>query len=207
MEITTHSIFPCPGAIVKRDSKFTSKENKEVKDIINEGLFSNSGNSHSTNTNIFNGKLKKLKQFCEQHLDTYIKEVICPKEDLNFYITQSWLNINKPGEFHHEHSHSNSIISGVFYVSTEEDDKIFFTDPNQKLKDLLRSEVTTFNLWNSSSWFFPAVTNELLIFPSWLNHRVDQNEKATKNRISISFNTFVTGVMGSKERLTELILK
>ena len=55
-----YSVFPCPVYIVKRDSNLTSKEGKEVKDIIKEGLYSNSGNKHSTNTNIFDSKLKTL---------------------------------------------------------------------------------------------------------------------------------------------------
>ena len=62
---------------------------------------------------------------------------MCPKEELDFYITQSWINITKPDEFHHEHFHTNSIISGVFYISTEEDDAITFSNPNIKTKGLI----------------------------------------------------------------------
>ena len=39
----------------------------------------------------------------------------------------------------------NSIISGVFYISTEEDYKITFSDPNAKIKDLLRFEKKEYN--------------------------------------------------------------
>ena len=170
-------------------------------------MYKNSGNASSTNSYIFNGKLKKLKQFCEEQLKIYVEQAIVPKEELDFYITQSWLNITKPGEYHHDHSHQNSIISGVFYISTEEDDKITFGDPNVKLRDLIKFEKKEFNVWNSASWFFPSITNELLLFPSWLNHKVDVNEKATTDRISISFNTFVKGTLGSRKDLTELILK
>ena len=167
----------------------------------------NAGNSTSNNSDIFNGKLKKLKQFCEQHIKIYVKEVINPREELDFYITQSWINVTKPGEYHHQHSHQNSIISGVFYVSTEEDDRITFSDPNAKVKELIKFEKKAYNLWNSSTWFFPSITNELILFPSWLNHRVDPNEKATTDRISISFNTFIKGTLGIRKELTELILK
>ena len=37
---------------------------RKVNKIIKEGMYKNSGNSSSANTDIFNGKLKKLKQFC-----------------------------------------------------------------------------------------------------------------------------------------------
>jgi hypothetical protein len=36
---------------------------------------------------------------------------------------------------------------------------------------------------------------------------VAPNEKATKDRISISFNTFVRGTLGDNISLSELILK
>ena len=112
-----HGVFPCPVYVAKRDTNLSSKEEKEIRKIIDkEGMTKNYGNSSSNNSDIFNGKLKKIKQFCEQQLKTYVKEVINPKEELDFYITQSWLNITKPGEFHHDHHHQNSIISGVFYI-------------------------------------------------------------------------------------------
>ena len=207
MEHVIYGIFPTPVYIVKRDTDLSPTEEKEIEKIIKKGMKSNSSNSSTINSYIFNGKLKKLKQFCEQQLKIYVEQVINPKEELDFYITQSWLNVTKPGEYHHHHSHQNSIISGVFYISTEEDDKITFTDPNAKLRDLIKFEKKEFNIWNSVSWFFPSVTNELVLFPSWLNHRVHVNEKATTDRISISFNTFVKGTLGRRKDLTELILK
>ena len=204
----THGIFPCPVYITKRDTNISPKEAKEIRKIIDkEGMTKNYGNSSSNNSDIFNGKLKKIKQFCEQHIKSYVEQVISPKEEIDFYITQSWLNITKPGEYHHEHSHPNSLISGVFYISTEEDDNIAFTDPNAKVRGLISIEPKEFNLFNSPSWYFPSITNELILFPSWLNHRVFPNEKATTNRISISFNTFIRGNLGSRKELTELILK
>ena len=119
-----NSIFPLPVYVAKRVSDLDSTEEKEIEDIIEEGMVINFGNSSTKNHYIFNSKLKKIKQFCEQQIKQYVEQVICPKEELDFYITQSWLNITKPGKYHHNHSHANSIISGVFYISTIEDDKI-----------------------------------------------------------------------------------
>jgi len=202
-----HHIFPCPVYIIKRDSDLTPIEENEIEQIVKDGMRPNVGNTISINSNIFNDKLKNLKQFCEQHLNIYVKEVINPKEEQDFYITQSWLNITKSGEYHHDHSHQNSIVSGVFYVSTEEEDQIRFTDLNNKIKSLLKIKQKEWNLWNSAHWFFPSITNELLLFPSWLDHAViERNKQATTDRISISFNTFVKGTLGSQLDLNELIV-
>ena len=202
-----HGIFPSPVYIVNRDLELSSKEDKDIEDIIEEGMKQNPSNVSSINSYIFNSKLKEIKQFCEQQIKIYVEEVISPKEDLDFYITQSWLNITKPGKYHHYHYHSNSIISGVFYISVEEDDRITFVDPNTQIKGSINFDSNEYHVWNSSTWFFPINTNELILFPSWLDHGVEVNEKATTDRISLSFNTFVRGSIGSKKILTEVILK
>jgi len=204
-----HGLFPTPVYTVNRDSNLIPKEEKEIEKIIKEGMEKKAGNSTSTNTYIFDENLKELKQFCEQQIKIYVEQIINPKEELDFYITQSWLNITKPGEFHHEHIHTNSIISGVFYISTVEDDKIIFADPNIGMKNQIKFEFREFgsNIWNSTFWFFPVNNNQLILFPSWLIHRVDPNEKSTTDRISIAFNVFVRGELGTRTGYNELILK
>ena len=62
-------------------------------------------------------------------------------------------------------------------------------------------------MWNSAYVTIPIKTNEILLFPSWLDHKVMPNEKATSNRISISFNTFVRGTLGKENELYKLVLK
>ena len=207
---TVHGVFPCPVYVVNRGgfgySVLDATEQKEVAEIFEEGLKPNTFNQATINNYIFNGRLGKLKQFCEQQLKRYVKEIISPKYDVELYITQAWLNITKPGEAHHIHAHPNSIISGVFYIETEEDDKITFVDPCNQIKNLLSIEKEDFTIWNSDTWFFPANAGELVLFPSWLNHKVQPNEKATTDRISLSFNTFAKGVLGNQDSLCELIL-
>jgi len=205
--IDIYSLFPSAVSITKRDSDLNPREEKEIDKIIKNGMHRNVGNSVSNNSYIFNEYLKELKQFCEYHINVYVKETINPKDEIDFYITQSWLNITKPGESHHEHCHSNSIISGVFYISTGRGDKITFVDHFTPTKQLIFFEPKEFTTWNSSIWSFPSKTNELILFPSWVNHQVQVNEKATTDRISIAFNTFVKGSLGSEESYNELILK
>jgi len=211
-----HGTFPCPVYITKRDSNLSPmqslrhqrEEEIEIENIIEEGMQFNGSNSNSISSYIFDTKLKKIKQFCEEQIKIYVEQVICPVEgDLDFYITQSWLNVNRPGEIHYEHCHSNSIISGVFYISTGEDDNITFFDPNYHLKNVIKFETKSSSIWNDETYVVQANSNELILFPSWLNHMVEANPKATKDRLSISFNTFVRGTLGEKTGKYELILK
>ena len=207
MENVINSLFPAPVYQAHRDFILDSTEEKEIADIIKEGLRKDGVLDHHTvDTYLFDTKLKNLKEFCEQHIKNYVKEITVPKnEELDFYITQSWLNVVKPGGSIRQHNHENSIISGAYYVSTVEDDRIVFNDP-KSFMDLIRIEPKEFNIWNSPTWFIPVNNNLLLLFPSWLSHTVEQNEKATTDRISISFNTFVKGTIGKKYDLNVLNL-
>lgn len=204
MKFMINNVFPTPVYIARSDSDLTS--NEEIQKIIKEGMVDNDYNLSSENNYIFDENLKELKQFCEHHIKTYVKEVMAPKEELDFYITQSWLNVTKPGQQHHQHCHPNSCISGVFYVSAEEDDSITFIDQNWPVKEMIKPEIKEFTIWNCPLWFFPVTAGELVLFPSWLQHKVQPNEKATTDRISISFNTFVRGKLGNNKELTELII-
>ena len=64
----------------------------------------------------------------------YVKEILNPKQELDFYITQSWLNVVQPGGSIQSHWHGNSIISGSVYPAVEKTDEIYFHDPTDKQK-------------------------------------------------------------------------
>ena len=63
------------------------------------------------------------------------------------------------------------------------------------------------NAYNTHVWGVSVNNNTLVLFPSWLEHSVERNEKASSDRISISFNVFMKGTIGSENNLNELILQ
>ena len=194
-------IFPQPVGMFDLDRKLTKKE----LDFINgQDTYPNQGNTTSNNNYILESKeLKKLWEFCQASLEQYTQAVHCPRADIEVYITQSWANYTKPGEYHHKHAHPNSFISGVFYVNADpENDKIYFYNDAYRQIDVTP---TDWNLYNSKSWWFEAKTGGLLLFPSSLTHMVEQ-VVAKEDRISISFNTFLKGKLGENKDLTELKL-
>ena len=199
-----HGVFPCPVCFIKRNLNLTVEERGEIRKIVKEGMYNNCGNSTSNNSFIFNRKLKKIKQFCEQQIKIYVEKVISPKEELDFYITQSWLNLTKPGQCHQMHSHANSIISGAFYIQTDVGQIIECYNKSTNHNPTMMVDRSPTD-WNSNICF-NVTNNQLLLFPSWLVHGVPPNEHQTKNVISISFNTFVKGTLGDRKYLDELIL-
>ena len=205
-----YHLFPSSIYAIKRDFIVIEEEKKEIEDLMKEMDTPREGGlDHLTkNTYIFDTKLKNLKEFCEQHINIYGKELLNPKQELNFYITQSWLNMIEPGGNILKHYHENSIISGVFYISTVEEDKILFHDPNyNRVKCMIKIQPKEPTLVNGAYLQAIEIDNGiLLLFPSWLEHDVPPNPMATTNRISISFNVFAKGNFGIKGSLSELTL-
>jgi uncharacterized protein (TIGR02466 family) len=198
-DFEVQGLFPTPVYVTQRDSGLDLTEQKEIEDIIRGGFPPGMAVTCTIDSYIFNNpKLKKLKEFCELHVNRIGAQLKAEEKELEFYITQSWINVVKPGKNHPPHYHSNSIISGVFYVSTIEHDNLIFHDPFVDNGPIKINEPLLFAL---------GVSNyQLVLFPSWMKHGVDVNP-STKNRISISFNTFAKGNFGEKETLNELILR
>jgi hypothetical protein len=92
----------------------------------------------------------------------------------------------------------------VLYFDCDKDnDKIKFSNPRGYQQ--ISPEIKNFNLWNSETWFFPVEIGDLFMFPSSTTHQVE-TKKGTNTRISLAFNTFYKGTVGSNKDLTELIL-
>jgi len=200
-----HSLFPNPVYISYINRKFTKKELDFVNNQKNK-CNNNEGNISTTDKYILNKiELKQINQFIKNECKNYLDKVICPKNNIELYVTQSWLNYTKKNQYHHQHSHPNSIISGVLYFdSDKENDKIKFLNTKyQQISPEINDN--KFNLWNSTSWWFPVETGQLIMFPSHINHQVD-NKKGNNTRISLAFNTFYKGILGENNSASELIL-
>ena len=153
-----------------------------------EGRFiSNKGGWQSTDLI----KVKEFEPLSNIILDVVpiLKEPYKIKENASFYISEMWLNINKPTNYNILHHHGDSFLSGVYYVSVPpEAGKIWFRHPS--IAKTVINWVPYFdelNEHNSNSWYVEPKAGDLILFPSWLEHEVDQN-KSEEERISIAFN-------------------
>lgn len=194
-------LFPTPILNTTIGREFTAAE-LDFCQAESQDLVQNVGNMHSYDTYILNHpKMADLKAICEEVVNTYIQNVLKPRDEVQAYITQSWLNYTKRGQHMHKHSHTNSFLSGVLYIHAERDiDKITFHDREYRQICFPSSE---YDGMNSESWWFPVGTGDIIVFPSETVHSVEPVE-ADEVRISLAFNTFLNGTLGCKDRLTEL---
>jgi len=203
-EVKINNLFPTPIYMTNIDRSFTEQELQFVEEQKNYSL-KNEGNINTKDNYILNRKeFKNIKKFLDQSCKDYLERIICPKDNIELYITQSWLNYTEENQYHHQHSHPNSIVSGVLYFNVDKDnDRIkFFMKEEYKQ---ISPEINEYNIWNSESWWFPVENGQLIMFPSSTKHQVDV-KKGNNTRISLAFNTFYKGTIGSNDALKELIL-
>jgi uncharacterized protein (TIGR02466 family) len=185
----------------------------KVHDTSNEQtnlVLNREQNFSSAETNILElESYKEIKNRIINGLNEYVNDLLCIDDKFEFYITQSWLNINPPGTAHHRHNHSNAIISGVYYIDVDDAASITFLTPNSTSNitnnPTLAITPKEWNIANSNSWLVPVKNNAIIYFPSTTLHEVNPNA-SDKNRISLAFNCFVKGTFGDKQTLNELKL-
>jgi uncharacterized protein (TIGR02466 family) len=198
---TINALFPTPVVTTNIERPLTNEE-LSIINYHKQKTYNNAGNITSLDTSIID-QFSSLKKFVYTGIQYYVDNVICPNDGVNFYITQSWINYTETGQHHHKHNHPNSIFSGVFYLNAKESvDKItFYSDQYSQIT----LGTKQWNPFNSSSWWFPVKTGDLIMFPSSLTHMVEQTQ-SKETRISLAFNVFARGNFGDEKQLTSLIL-
>tara|TARA_R110000822_G_scaffold33411_2_gene95261 strand:- start:27 stop:626 length:600 start_codon:yes stop_codon:yes gene_type:complete len=198
--VLIHALFATPVYVTELSRKLTSKETnfKKIKQIKNYGNHK-SNDSYILNTKQFSSIKKEL----DIAIKDYFNKIISPKNKITPYITQSWLNYTDTNEHHHKHNHPNSLVSGILYLNANEKfDKVEFYKDDY---NMIKPEIKNFNFFNSESWWLPVKTGQIMLFPSSLSHSVSI-KKGTNTRVSLAFNVFIKGGVGSLNDLTRLVL-
>ncbi len=198
-EASVLELFPQIVSMYKVETNFNSKQLTLIKKY-SEDCYKNDGNTTSTNNFILNlSAFKTLKKQLLKRVEFHCYEILKIDKKIKVYITQSWLNYTQQNQFHHMHSHPNSYLSGVYYISCD-DDTISFWDFNYKQIDPI---VEKQNRYNSSRWNQPTNTHDLFLFSSALKHSVNLKQN-NATRISLAFNVFLKGEIGKARNLTYL---
>ena len=185
-----------PSLVYKSNiNRSLSDDEKQLIQDKSLQIQNNKFNSSSVDNKILdNNNFKYINNFIQEKINFFIETIIQPKHNLSCYVTESWLNFNKKGDSHHKHFHKNSFLSGVFYLSVNENDSITFLSPIKNLFDIEKSEE---NELNADYARVKIKNGDLVIFYSHLDHKVDINQN-NETRISLSFNTFIKGKLSNQ---------
>ena len=166
-----------------------------------------------------NKRLNKDPKYSEIH--SWVRECFNKvKDEMNFRcdkieITLSWGNVASQNQWQWTHSHPNSFMSAILYLTDSNASTLFkihnfWTGSNNNLDSsnasnvvqLLREGDEIHNIHKQSS-----VSGDLIIFPSSLIHKVDTHNVQGSNRYSMSFNSYPCGTVGDIDGSAGMILE
>jgi uncharacterized protein (TIGR02466 family) len=201
--ITWESIFPTPVMRSNIGRNFTDDERKFFKKLQG-ALYQNFSNTRSADTRVLDApEMQAIRSVLSEHVNQYASKVISASPKHVFYITQSWVNYTQPGQSHHRHIHTNSLISGVLYVQVKQEVDLICFYRNNPAQILVQDDQV--NIYNAPSICYRVDVGDLILFPSSLDHDVRRTTGA-HTRISLSFNAFIRGEVGADERLNSLTI-
>jgi len=198
-----HNLKPLP--VYHQKCQLNTKNILDNLNKIDYDYISKNDNYFSTNTNILDDKkLCDIKKEVDKKVLEFTTSILGIEQEL--YITESWVAKTIKGGHHSIHNHPNSLFSGVLYLQIPTESSILFHYDNDLFKNFkFEFNFKNFNEYNSQVTRIMLNNNDLIIFPSWLNHSVEINNSQTE-RIVLGFNTFVKGNFGNSKYPTRLVL-
>ena len=136
----------------------------------------------------------KTKKILLDYFRKFSNEVLEYNSD--YGITTSWLTRTKEGQSSNFHNHKNSFWSGVYYYDDYDWDvsDIQFTNP-LSIYNQYELNIVNPNIANSNLSYITPSANSLVLFPSYLSHRIAEHQ-SKKIRRSLAFNIVPVGGYG-----------
>jgi len=128
----------------------------------------------------------------QQHVQAYLNHFRAPqhrKQDQ--FRLAGWINVNRTGDHNLLHCHPGCFLSATYYVKVPPDMKggqIHFRDPRGPAVAMYETPGIDLPWVGTGTGIpFAPASGHLLIFPAWLEHRVEPFQGAAE-RISVAFN-------------------
>ena len=161
----------------------TSLQKQDPQGIIK----SNFKGWHSKDFNLKENEPAKFISNISKNINNALNDMNWDLTSQFVKITNMWSIVNEGGALNQKHHHSNSDISAAYYVSAFENcGDIVFYDPRpaRVYKSTVAKAPNTLNATINS---VKPESGLLVLFPSYLEHSVNQN-LSNKKRMVISFN-------------------
>lgn len=155
-------------------------------------------------------ELVETKAMIMREFNIFMHNILSFEDKYQFYITNSWIQKISTGDYTHQHAHENSLVSGVYYLEVFEDSGDFTVEKSFDTMNILPTFIT-FNFrepnpLNSLSWTIRPRNGTFVLFPSHMSHNAGVNRNP-KERYCIAFNSYVRGVFGTTDGVSDLVLR
>lgn len=144
--------------------------------------------------------LDSIREFIAKSCKSYIDSVYAPCTELSFYITNSWFTYLTNNQSLPHHTHANCLFSGTFYLDCERGDCITFHNSRYYQISIESNHPHVLDQYYKDVKISPG---QLVLFPAYLHHSVPPMIR-TRERISMAFNVFARGYIGSEHKYSAL---
>ena len=203
-------IVPLFGAplYVKENIFYDERVNEYLRSCEYERMVSKNGDYTKNKYILEQPEVLDLKKAIQSSIDDFVFNQLHVADDVQFYVTNSWVVKHSPGDWAQFHIHTNCLLSGVYYFDVKENQgELCFTkdlgNANTIFPLNVNLEFKENNLFNSKKWYMNPENGTIYIFPSWLLHNVSVNETPIE-RYSLAFNVHLKGKIGEKEYELEI---
>ena len=165
----------------------------KVFEFIKSQEFVFHGDGYMTHEHILEcPEMEYIKNIITNEVKSYLYDICYISETIIPELVTSWVNLHKRGNLAKIHRHTNSIVSGIWYLSTTKNSGKLLLHTNNKLFGDLLDFPKKENSFNSDYCTFQPKTGNLILFPSNLNHSVSPNQ-SDEYRYSLAFNYMLRG--------------
>lgn len=194
LESTFHLMFPVVILEMKLGLDMAAYASK-IKGVIGPGNYTTYHDAQINKDFLDLDVTQELIGGIKQIASVYAKKInINRGRSPEDWQVQIWANVMKQNDVHEFHTHAMSSVSGTYYVQTNSDSSaIIFEDPafHRKMHEVPldghKKQTGEAPYYNYNNWYCKPAPDTLLMWPSWLSHRVERQKKDVE-RISVSFN-------------------
>jgi len=165
--------------------------NNIVKEIEKLDMFQDTSGLESSTEEYLIDKLPELKQGIINHVNNYFYNILEYDESFKYYFPDSWVVRTSPVFKESKlHTHSNSLYSGVVYLDAPPGGgDILFARSQTSFSPTINLLIPkkNKNTLNCDNWVITPHTGQILIFPSYIPHKILSN-KLDISRYSFAFN-------------------
>jgi len=191
------TLFPVPLYMSEID--IDDKISNMLKSEKFSRLQVDNGDSSNDKFILKNPKYQSLAEEIMRHVEIYVRDELKVSDKIQFRFTNSWVMRHKKGDHSLKHNHSNSILSGIVYLDVTSDSGAIHFERAQTYCNLFPAcidlDFSEHNSTNAKEVVIIPVNNQILLFPSHLEHTV-KHSKSDRLRYCLAFNLFPKGKIG-----------
>jgi hypothetical protein len=152
---------------------------------FNEALFQETWESKTQST--FESGNHFLNKESSDYLLSIIAEMLYPelKKKFTINLQRIWINRYSKNDYQEEHTHKLSHFSFIIYSKVEQSNTVFLSAYREIVEAYDMSELF------ETKYQFPCRSNQIILFPSFLRHRVKKlncDYETISGNITLNFN-------------------